>query len=346
MESQPSSAQPSPAMTSEILTSHSFVESLSSVTQLEPNNIMEVLSRMIYGSNMISKAGGSLSTTYRICYAVFQGQQIPEQIAENDFEYKEIREHMEFRRMRDHMEFRQIPVTHESILQSYRETVQHAEATKYLITKIVLQRQSYDGAILQEANGILTHNIHLGPRMSWASYGGYYRPLDAPRNPRFLDPAQISSAMLDMINELTRQMGTQDMSPVKQENVQERIWNACRFCHRFILIHPFMDGNGRMYRLFLTTLLLRAGLCPPVYGLYNYDRIRHWPAETSCYMQDNQVFLSEADLVAIGPSQQLVIFVNDHMYLGWKSPDEHMGTFRQVTGQAPYNPNVPNMGPQ
>ncbi|PNP80061.1 hypothetical protein FNYG_06771 [Fusarium nygamai] len=177
---QPSSAQPSPATTSAMVSPHSFVASLSSMTQLDPNNIMEVLSRMIYGSNMISKAGGSLPTTYRICYAVFQGQQIPEEIAENDFEYKEIREHMEFR---------QIPVSHESILQCYRETVQHAQAAKYLITKIVLQGRYYDEATIQHAHGILTHQIHLSPQMCWVNYGGYYRPLDAPRDLRFLDPS-------------------------------------------------------------------------------------------------------------------------------------------------------------
>ncbi|KAF5571636.1 hypothetical protein FPHYL_383 [Fusarium phyllophilum] len=325
MESQPSSVQPSSAQpfsatTSAITTPRSFVVSLSSRTGLEPNNLMEVLSRMIYGSNMISN-----------------GQQIPEEIAENDFEYKEIREHMEFRK---------IPVSHESVLRCYHETVQHAEAAKYLITKIVLQGRYYDEATFQQAHGILTHNIHLSPQMHWVNYGGYYRPLDAPRDPRFLDPTQIPTAMFSMVHQLSKEMENLDGQQLQEEHVHERISYACRFCERFIQIHPFLDGNGRMYRLFLTTLLLRAGICPAVYGLYAFDRFRHSQAELSCYMKGNQEMLGVQDVLPLGTNPHLVKFVVEHTHGRWKSPDDHMWTFLQVTGQVLYDPNASNMGPQ
>ncbi|KAF5688163.1 hypothetical protein FDENT_5005 [Fusarium denticulatum] len=319
-----------------------FVESLSSRAGVQPNKIMEVLSRMIYGSNMILGAGGSLSTTYRICYAVFEERQIPEELAEDDFEYKEITQYMQFLNK---------PVSYENVMKCYRETLQHARTAKYLIARIVIERQPFDEATFKEANRLLTYNNDLSPQEPWTAHGGgNYRPWGMARDPRFLDPPQISSAMLGMINELATEMIALDRQPLKQENVQERIWNACRFCHRFILIHPFMDGNGRMYRLFLTTLLLRAGICPAVYGLYVFDRMRHWEAETSCYLQDNQALLSEAELVTFGPSQKLVNFVNQHMYCGWTSPDEHVTTFLQVTGQStgqkPEDPAASKMYPR
>ncbi|KAF5720373.1 hypothetical protein FMUND_4195 [Fusarium mundagurra] len=320
MESGPSSAMAFPMVEQP----YSFVGSLSSMTGLEPNNLMEVLSRMIYGSNMISMAGGSLPTTYRTCYAVFEGVQIPEEITENDFEYNEISDHMEFRKM---------AVSHESILRCYREIVQHAKAARYLITKIVLERQAFDEATFQEANRLLTYNIDLSPQMPWTDSGGHYRPWNGPRDMRFLDPTDIPSAMLRMTNDLSVEMSTRDMHQLRQEDVYERISYACQYCQRFILIHPFADGNGRMYRLFLTTLLLRAGICPAVYGLYEFDRSRHWQAESSCYMQGNQDILREAELGTIGTSHQLVKFVVEHTYGQWRSPDHHMRTFLQVTGQ-------------
>ncbi|KAF5598325.1 hypothetical protein FPANT_3771 [Fusarium pseudoanthophilum] len=325
--SQTSLPQQSPATTFAVTTPRSFVAELSLMTGLEPNNIIEVLSRMIYGSNMISNAGGSLPTTYRICNALFRGQEIPEKIAQNDFEYNEIR---------GHMEFRQIPVSPESIMQCYRETVQHAAAAKYLITKIVIQQRYYDEATFQQAHGILTHSTDLSrPQVSWADYGGYYRPLNAPYDPRFLISSQIPTAMFDMIGQLSGEMANLDGQQAMDENFYERISYACRFCERFIQIHPFLDGNGRMYRLFLTTLLLRAGIPPAVYGLYAYDRSRHEPVELACYLNGNQQPLGLQVLTPLGTNTHLVKFVVDHTYCRWKSPENDMSKFLRATGQGP-----------
>ncbi|KAG9508025.1 hypothetical protein J7337_001582 [Fusarium musae] len=190
---------------------------------------------------MILGAGGSLPTTYRICYAVFQGLPIPEELAEGDFNYKEIT---------DHLEFMKIPVSYESVTKCYRETLQHAKATKGLITKIVIHRQPFDEATFEEANRLLTYNDDPSPQEPWAAHGGggKYRQPGTAHDQRFLDGSQIPSAMLGMINELATEMISLDMTPLplKQEDVQERIWRACRFCHRFILIRPFMDGNGQL----------------------------------------------------------------------------------------------------
>ncbi len=40
---------------------------------------------------------------------------------------------------------------------------------------------------------------------------------------------------------------------------------AAKYCHLFVNIHPFMDGNGRMCRLILNTILLKyAGMMIPI----------------------------------------------------------------------------------
>ncbi|KAF5647542.1 uncharacterized protein FTJAE_1598 [Fusarium tjaetaba] len=305
-----------------------FLESLSlSMGQVEPNSLMEVLSRTIYGSNMILGAGGSLDTTYRICHAVFNELPIPEELTKGDSVYEEIT---------DHLEFLKIPRSYESVMKCYRETLQHAKAAKYLITRIVIHRQRFDEATFKEANRLLTYNDDPSPQEPWGGDGNY-RQWGMTRDPRFLDPLQIPSAMLGMITELAMEMESLDTTPLPlkpEDDIQERIWKACRFCHRFILIHPFVDGNGRLYRLFLTTLLLRAGIPPAVYGLYIPDRMRHEQAEASCYTQDYQMLLNVADLVAFGPGEQLIKFVHEHTCCWWDSPGNYMRTFLHVTGQS------------
>ncbi|KAF5989354.1 hypothetical protein FBULB1_1034 [Fusarium bulbicola] len=312
-----------------------FINSLHQRSGIHQNALMEVLSRMIYGSNMIAMAGGSLSTTYRLCCAVFAEQaQVPEEITKNDEVYEEVRQHLEFRGIR---------ATDESISRCYQETLQHAHAAKYLIRKIVLERKVFDEDTFKEAHRILTYNTDLDEQMPWTAYGGKYCVWDTPRDMRFLDPTQIPIAMSRMIKELMVEMTNMDMQEARDEDVYERVCYASKFCHRFILIRPFLDGNGRMYRLFLTTLLLRASICPAIYGLYTFDRFNHSQAEAACFRQDNRELLGWIDLDNLGVNHHLAKFVLEHMHGGWNSRDDHKTTFLKATGQGQWDPSPPKM---
>ncbi|KAI1057685.1 hypothetical protein LB506_001072 [Fusarium annulatum] len=217
-----------------------FDMALSRHTGKEAYHLTEVLSRMLYGSNMIARAGGSLPTTYRLCCAVFEERlHIPEEITRNDYEYEEIKQHLEFRN---------IPASPERILQSYRETLQIAQAAKYLIQKTVLDRQDLDEATLKEAHHILTYKIDLDPQISWTAYSGKYREWNPPNDMRFLNSADITTAMPSMINDLMVEMDPTNIQQFTKEAVYDWICDASRFCQRFILIRPFLDGNGRMYQ--------------------------------------------------------------------------------------------------
>jgi Fic family protein len=54
------------------------------------------------------------------------------------------------------------------------------------------------------------------------------------------------------------------------------IWIATVFHHRFVWIHPFIDGNGRTVRLAMNLILMRAGY-PPVFILTK-DRQKYYTA--------------------------------------------------------------------
>ncbi|RKK70717.1 hypothetical protein BFJ69_g11603 [Fusarium oxysporum] len=305
---------------------YAFMRALTELTRVEPYNIIEVLSRMIYGSNMISVAGGSLPTTYRLCRVVFEEtSQPPEEITQNDLEYEEIR---------NHLEFRCIPVSHGLILRCYRETLQHAQTAKYLIQKIFIDREAFSEATFKEAHRILTYKIDINQQTPWELYSGNYRTWSATYDTRFVDPVHITTAMLSMIDNLIVEMGSREVpydgitiQQLSKEEVWERICYASKFCQRFINIRPFLDGNGRMYRLLLTTLLLRAGICPAVYGLHNMDRESHSRAEVSCYRHDLQG-LGE---VVTETHHELALFVLNHTYGQWRSTDAQMMTFLQAT---------------
>ncbi|KAF5629485.1 hypothetical protein F52700_7809 [Fusarium sp. NRRL 52700] len=324
--------EPSAAMAMPRIPTCPFIMALHAFTGVQPPSLTEVLSRMIYGSNMISCAGGSLTTTYKICHAVFEERsQVPEEITENDDEYQEITKHLEFRN---------IPVSPERILQSYRETRQHALAAMYLIRKIVLDGHPYDDATFKEAHHILTYKIDIDiePRNPGTVYSGEYRQsLDM----RFLEPVEIPTAMFRMIADLI----VYQSQPIHGD-AYRRICSATEFCHRFNMIRPFQDGNGRMHRLFLTTLLLRAGICPAVYGLYAFDRFQYSQVESGCYRPGNQGLIREENVIAFETNLRLAKFVLDHIHGGWDSPADHMNTFLQVTCPRLHDPSSSRMEPE
>ncbi|KAM0222809.1 hypothetical protein ACHAQD_004004 [Fusarium lateritium] len=66
-----------------------------------------------------------------------------------------------------------------------------------------------------------------------------------------MDEIRVPFAMRDMVEALESDIEKGEM---------DRLELASEYCHRFVNIHPFGDGNGRMCRLILNALLLRFDL--------------------------------------------------------------------------------------
>lgn len=95
---------------------------------------------------------------------------------------------------------------------------------------------------------------------------GNYLYNDAGERVDFLPPDQVTPALNDLINFVNNAL-----NPPKARKQRERrelydvhpVVLAAQFHQRFIQIHPFTDGNGRMARIFMNLILLRTGF-PPI----------------------------------------------------------------------------------
>lgn len=58
-----------------------------------------------------------------------------------------------------------------------------------------------------------------------------------------------------------------DMNVAESSGVMDPFFLASKYCHKFVNIHPFLDGNGRTCRLLLNCILLKyAGIVITIGG--------------------------------------------------------------------------------
>jgi Fic family protein len=74
----------------------------------------------------------------------------------------------------------------------------------------------------------------------------------------YILPEDVPAKMTELVEWHRQQDGKNDSHPVLQ---------AALFHHRFVSIHPFDDGNGRMARILMNLILMRAGYPPVVIKL-------------------------------------------------------------------------------
>ncbi|KAK5663906.1 hypothetical protein OQA88_117 [Cercophora sp. LCS_1] len=210
------------------------------------NHVLEVLSRMVFGSNYIERAGAGLDITLKLCQAIFRGETIPDTIDERDPEYETLKRELVQKGM---------PATTPFVLRSRREIVQHAKAASYLMTEVNVREKDISEEIILETHRILTHGIDTEQGYSWTEYSGAYRqhPVAAGLH-SFPPPDQVPSAMRRLIASLQ-----QDLEDAMAAGKIDPVTLASKYCHMFVNIHPFLDGNGRTCRLILNALLLKYG---------------------------------------------------------------------------------------
>ncbi|KAF5720380.1 hypothetical protein FMUND_4202 [Fusarium mundagurra] len=215
-------------------------------------HIIDELARMVHGSNMIENVGGGLDITLKLCKEVFRGgKEPPEEINEHDPEYEQLDLYLYNK---------DLPCKHADILQSYREIVQHAKAARFMIEQVCINGKDLSEHIITQAHGDLTYKIEISKHIPWNEYSGQYRLWNVRCGSHvFMDHSKVRIAMRDMIEELES-----DIKKATEKGQIDPVALASKYCHEFVNIHPFGDGNGRMCRLILNTLLIKYGGYPMV----------------------------------------------------------------------------------
>jgi fido (protein-threonine AMPylation protein) len=202
------------------------------------------LARMVYGSNMIEVAGGGVDITLKLCKAVFQGKEVPEDITERDSDYEELKLYLMNKNL---------PSGHTAVLRSRREIVQHAQAARFMIEEVCIKGKDLSQEIIRETHAILTYKIDINEQTPWIYYSGVYRTWNVRCGSHvFMDENRVPSAMREMIESLES-----DIKAATERGQIDPVLLASKYCHEFVNIHPFADGNGRMCRLILNSLLLK-----------------------------------------------------------------------------------------
>ncbi|POR38768.1 Uncharacterized protein TPAR_01031 [Tolypocladium paradoxum] len=189
--------------------------------------MVETLARMVYGSNMVDRAGQDWDITLTKCKAIFRARK------PNTTSMEELEGRI-FHTPRV-MSTNELPGP--DVVKAGREAVLHAMAAKHTITELYLHSK-----ILSE-DIILACGIDASQGVPSAEYSGVYQ-CDIH--------TLIPYAMKNMITSLE-----QDIAAARAVQRMDPIELAAKYCHIFVNIHPFLDANGRMGRLILNALLLK-----------------------------------------------------------------------------------------
>ncbi|MBM7856178.1 Fic family protein [Desulfohalotomaculum tongense] len=147
-------------------------------------------------------------------------------------------------------------------LKEYLEAQNHAEAIDWL-KEIIKQDRPITEGVIKELHALLLKGIDfiwVGPRENRAKKSitpGKYKTqpnhvvtLDGKIH-KYCEPLKVPEEMERFVEFINKS----DLHPVEL---------AARAHHKFVAIHPFDDGNGRVARLLMNLILMRNGYLPVV----------------------------------------------------------------------------------
>lgn len=207
--------------------------------------ILNCLACMVYGSNMIERAGSGREITLKLCMAIFRDEKVSENVGETEEEFLKLKQNL----LRNNL-----PADVSAVLRSRREIVQHARAASYIISQLCIRDQDLSEKIILQTHQILTYKVDAETK-PWKEYSGVYRTdaVSAGLH-QFPHHSLVPNKMKAMIRELES-----DLKQAIKKGTIDPIAIASKYTHIFVNIHPFIDGNGRMCRLILNSILLKLG---------------------------------------------------------------------------------------
>lgn len=124
--------------------------------------------------------------------------------------------------------------------------------------------------ILAESVSLAEKNVEINPG-EWKKHHNY---LLSPTGERidFAPPNQVSDLMSELISWTNNHLYQAELNRHKKKKYAlHPVIIAAIFHKRFIAIHPFGDGNGRMGRILMNLLLMQNGFMPTIVPLTSRD---------------------------------------------------------------------------
>lgn len=141
-----------------------------------------------------------------------------------------------------------LTVGHGKSLKEHFEAVNHAEAIDYL-EAVVSKNEPLTEQLLKHIHYLVIKNIDN-------QNAGQYRK----RNVRISGSQHVPPDFLTVQDEMEKLMKWYD----ENKSILHPVELAAIFHHRFVYIHPFIDGNGRTGRLLMNFILMQNGYPPAI----------------------------------------------------------------------------------
>ena len=231
---------------------------------LMAESVQEGMILVIFGSNLIERAGESLDETKRICEAIFRGEEVAPKPRTDAYRQK-LEAWIHSKKTEEGGE--------EHIMRTRNEVIQHARALQYMTEAVITREEPITEQLILDTHRILCHDVnHPKYKTPWRSYAGIYRnrvkqPFTGEMGAEvhaggthFTPSKRVPDAMKNLILNLNS-----DIEQAERTKKLDPYTLAAKYCAEFVCIHPFLDGNGRLCRLLLNAILLKyAGIVAPI----------------------------------------------------------------------------------
>ncbi|KAF4462576.1 Filamentation induced by cAMP death on curing [Fusarium albosuccineum] len=214
------------------------------------DELNDLMMYSIYGSNRIEHAGFDQEATFYLCRLMIEDEPVPA------FDGRpEDKDGLE-RLFAVDESLRKMPL--KDVLRRGREVVQHVKAFQHLVQYLGMAECAVlTQELIKDTHKILCDGIPIVdedlPDVPSEKYAGRYR--DVPvcaGSTMFVMPKHIPRLMRELCKDFVK-----DIDSIQHTLVMDPFAMAAKYSFRFVDIHPFQDGNGRMCRLILNVILFR-----------------------------------------------------------------------------------------
>ena len=157
-----------------------------------------------------------------------------------------------------------------AVIRGRREVVQHAAAFQHMVEEFVKYDKPLSENLIRDTHAILVSGLSGEDAgfFSSQSFGGTYRRQEAYAGAlRYTKASDVPKAMKSLVNNLQS-----DLEEIEKRGTIDPFMLAAKYCDRFVNVHPFRDGNGRMCRLILNAILIKYAGIVVVLGEKDHDR--------------------------------------------------------------------------